>query len=780
MAFRKKNLILVALQGLVLVSVFQAIRHFSQPEKPAAAHEEPAAAQPAAAPTPGGLVWDQPGLAPEDEVHAQYAGSASCKECHEAAFKNWENSNHGLAERDYRADMDEKGFVPKQTLVHGDQTSEAFLDADGLAKILTLGLDNKRHVYPVTRIIGNNPLRQFLVPAPGGRLQTCDVSYDPYRNELFDVYGDETRLPGDWGSWTGQGMNWNSMCAACHNTRLRKNYEPQTNSYHTSMAEMTVGCEACHGPMKDHVEWQEKPPVGYDPKTKNIKDPTIKRQSRDQMIETCAACHARRGEITGDLIPGESFYDHFSLIVTDETDIYLPDGQIRDEDYAYASFISSKMHHAGVRCVDCHEPHSAKRLIPDNMLCMRCHIGGTEPPAPVIDPLSHSHHKEGSTGNDCTSCHMPTTNYMQRHPRHDHSFTSPDPVLTVEHGIPNACNRCHTDKDAHWALKVSEEWYGEKLKRPSRARAQLVVKARQGDPSARAGLMELLKTETIDSWKATACHLLERWVLDPEAMQALIDQLANPSPLVREAAARSLVHAARQNNAKARAAFEPLLEDPSRSVRVAAAWALIDTLDLNSKAGRELVHMLDHTSDQPAGRMQLSQFAYLRGDIPTAIKQISKAIEWDPNSPPFHHDLAILLSMTGDKAGAIKSLEDAIALSPNEAEFHYKLALAWNEAGNVRKAIASFEKCLEIDPSNARAWYNLGLARNSIGQPREGIDSLLRAEAADPSDAGIPYALATILARLGQRQQAIEAATRSLQINQNNPEAIQLIRSLSR
>ena len=260
---------------------------------------------------------EQPILAPEKEVYEQYAGSSSCKECHEAAYQAWEKSNHGLAEREYLADMDEAGFKPKQTLTHGSQTSEAFLDADGLAKILTLGLDKKRRDYPVTRVIGNDPLRQFLIPAPGGRLQVCDVSYDPAKNEWFDVYGDEERQPGDWGAWTGQGMNWNAMCAACHNTRLRKNYEPATNSYHTTMAEMTVGCEACHGPMKDHVEWQKNPPPGYAKDSESVEDPTARKFTRDQMLHTCAACHARRSEITGDLIPGESFYDHFSLTVTD-------------------------------------------------------------------------------------------------------------------------------------------------------------------------------------------------------------------------------------------------------------------------------------------------------------------------------------------------------------------------------------------------------------------------------------------------------------------------------
>jgi tetratricopeptide (TPR) repeat protein len=727
--------------------------------------------------TAAALPSEKPILPPDDAVHAEYAGSSSCLECHQAAYTGWMDSNHGLAEREYRKDLDEKAFSPKQTLRHGKDESETFLDAQGVATILTRGLGNQRRAYPVVRIIGNNPLRQFLVPAPGNRLQTCDVSYDPHKNELFDVYGEEERNPGDWGAWTGQGMNWNAMCAACHNTRLRKNYDPQTNSYHTKMAEMSVGCESCHGPMKDHVQWHKNPPPGV---AKGAKDPTIKRQTRDQMLETCAACHARRSEISGDLVPGESFYDHFSLTVTDGSDTYHPDGQVRDENYEFASFLSSRMGHVGIRCVDCHEPHTGKRLIPGNLLCMRCHGGGTEPPATVIDPLTHGRHKEGSAGNDCTSCHMPITNYMQRHPRHDHGFTIPDPLLTKEFGTPNACNRCHTDKDADWSIQHTNAWYGEKMNRPTRTRAMLVARARRGEASARDGLIGMLDTEPIAAWKATACHLLERWSLTPEASKALVSQFADPSPLVREAAVRSLVHPSRQKDESVRKAIQPLLDDPARSVRVAAAWALVDTLDLKSKAGRELVHMLDLNSDQPTGRMQLSQFAFHRGDSASAIRQIRKAIEWDPNSPPFHHDLAILLSSTGDVPGAIHAIREAIRLAPDDSEYHYKLALALNETGDLPGAAASLGKTVALDPGHARAWYNLGLARNAMDQPQQAITALANGEKADPSDAAIPYARATIHARLGQRDAALQAAGRALQIRPDFPEALQLLRALSR
>ena len=727
----------------------------------------------------------EPVIPPEDEIHAQYAGSASCKECHEAAYQGWKDSNHGLAERELRMDMDEKVFSPRRKLEHAGGVSQTFLDADGVAKIITRGFKGERMAYRVERVIGHDPLRQFLIPAPGGRLQTCDVSYDPHKDELFDVFGSDTRQPGDWGHWTGQGMNWNAMCAACHNTRLRKNYEPQTNSYHTTMAEMTVGCEACHGPMKDHVEWQENPPPGYSKddlennKKLGLSDPTARRFTKPQMMETCAQCHSRRTEVTGDMVPGEPYFDHFALSLTDDTDLWYPDGQVRDENYVYSSFLSSRMHHKGVTCGDCHEPHSNKRLIPGNMLCMRCHMGGTDPPAPVIVPETHSPCTPGTPGHDCTSCHMPQTTYMQRHPRRDHGFTIPDPLLTREYGIPNACSRCHTDKSTDWAVEQAEKFYGEKLDRPTRHRAILVARARRGEPDARDGLLRMLASEEIAAWRATACHLMMRWVMDPAITQALIARLEDSSPLVREAAARTLVHPARNSHGEVRAALEKLLDDEIRSVRVAAAWALVDTLDLKSRAGRELSHMLDINSDQPTGRMQLSQFAFLRGDRAAAIRQIRKAIEWDPNSPPFHHDLAILLNATGDNAGAIKALRDAIKLDPDEGEYHYKLALALAESGDIAASAAELEKTVALDPQNARAWYNLGLAYSSTNRPQEAIDALRQGESAEPSDAAIPYARATIHARLGQRDEAIEAATRALQARPDFPEAIQLIRSLT-
>ena len=118
--------------------------------------------------------------------------------------------------------------------------------------------------------------------------------------------------------------------------------------------------------------------------------------------------------------------------------------------------------------MDCHDPHSTRTILPveNNNICMQCHAepgrtmpGGTQ--AKPIDPTAHSRHKSDSTGNRCVECHMPRATYMQRAPRHDHAWLSPDPLLTRELGIPNACSTCHADKDLDWVIRYAEEWYGE-------------------------------------------------------------------------------------------------------------------------------------------------------------------------------------------------------------------------------------------------------------------------------------------------------------------------------
>ena len=730
---------------------------------------------------------------------AEYGGSASCKECHEEAYALWRKSNHGLAERLPDAEVDRRAFEPARTFTHGKQSS-AVRGTNGEFFVTAVGLTGEPEAHRVARVIGNDPLRQFLVAFPGGRWQTLEASFDVRTTNAlnwFNSFGEEDRKPGEWGHWTGRGMNWNAMCASCHNTRLHKNYDEATDSYHTDMAEMSVGCEACHGPARAHNDWQRQ--FGKSGK----KDPTLPKLSRGQVLDYCGSCHARRTELTGDFKPGDSFFDHHDLTIADHTDTYYPDGQVRDEDYEFASFLSSRMHtnQVHVYCLDCHNPHSMKTILPGNFLCLRCHNGSVAN-APVINPVEHSHHKVYGFGNDgkplnvdlqkyipsqiketggeCVNCHMPQTLYMQRHWRHDHGFTIPDPLLTKKFNIPNACDRCHKNKTTDWSLEAVEKWYGKRMERPTRARTETIALARNGDPAAREPLLAMLGGNENPYWQAVAAGLLGQWIGNPTVDSALVKCLAHTDPLVRGNAVRSLEPLIEQPGGSVADEFTKLLADPSRNVRIAAAWALRATLNTNSTAGRELLHYMTINADQPTGQMQQGVFHFARGESDAAVRRFEKAVAWDTNSVPLRHELAIALSAAGRNTEAIAQLETACRLSPREAEYRYKLGLAWNEAGDNAKTIAALEEAVKLDPRHVRAWYNLGLARNAAGQGEAAVDALIRAESLALDDPRIPYARATILLRAGKVDEARAAAQRAVEINPADANAVRLLQQLSR
>jgi cytochrome c553 len=79
----------------------------------------------------------------------------------------------------------------------------------------------------------------------------------------------------------------------------------------------------------------------------------------DTLVETCARCHARATRFSDQYIHGRSLLQTH-IPATIDAEHYYMDGQIREEDYEYGSFLQSKMYAAGVTCINCHEPHSMK------------------------------------------------------------------------------------------------------------------------------------------------------------------------------------------------------------------------------------------------------------------------------------------------------------------------------------------------------------------------------------------------------------------------------------
>ena len=701
---------------------------------------------------------------------SRFVGSEVCRSCHEETFASWEGSHHALAEREVVPAVDRRAFVDQAAVVHGSVTSTLTATDDEFA-IRTEGPEGDVRPFPVHRAIGVSPLRQYLIEGEGGRLQVAALSYDPLANDWFDVFGEEDRRPHEWGHWTNRGMVWNAMCADCHNTHLIKGYDAASDTYDTTFAEMGVGCEACHGPGEAHVVWQEE-------HEKEKGDPTLTALVLDndgpKWVDTCGSCHARRLELDEVFLAGDSFLDSFYPDLPDLSEIYYADGQVHEEDYEYVSFLMSRMHDKGVQCTNCHDPHTAKPRAEGNDLCLMCHAYRQSDELGPIDPASHSHHDVRQPGGQCVECHMPQTTYMQRHARRDHSLMVPDPLLTKELGIPNACNRCHTDQDVDWTLAAVEEWYGDKMERRQRVRARAVAHAREGRRGVESELVRFVRGETYPAWRAVGAGLLGSWLHSPEVQQLLVELAEDESPLVRAAATRSLGGAGQE-------AFPLLfarLEDPARAVRFWAASFLGQALPLEHPAAKELFATHRLTADQPAGLVGQAGFWMSRNELDRAIKLLRRGVDWDPSSSAMHQTLAVALSGAGLFEEAIHECKKACELAPEDPQAWFSLGLARGAVDDHAGAAEALARTTELAPDYIRAWYDLGLARNSAGDFEGAITALRRAIALAPDVPDFWFALAAVFRDATRLDEAKDAVRHALQLDPEHPGAKALLESL--
>ena len=695
----------------------------------------------------------------------QLAKSADCRACHQAADKVWRGSMHALAHRKVGSVEDAWAFRAKPLEL--GQARWRFSGGESAPRIEWQ--DKDAGVAPIAltpaMAIGYRPLIQYVLDFGNGRYQVPDAAWDPTKQEWFSMFGADQRQPQEWGHWTQRGMNWNSQCAYCHFTQYRKNYQPQTDGYATAWLEQGVGCAQCHGPSRDPR-----------PSNECIVD-FKKKYTPQQWMHACASCHSRREELDEAFQIGNNFFDHYSLALPNQPGLYHPDGQQIDEDYNFTSLLLSRMGHKGISCIDCHDSHAAtpkggKPAVDTNTLCMQCHATGARG-AIVIDQWAHSFHKPGSAGSRCVDCHMPKATYMGRDARSDHRFPSPDPLLTKELGVPNACNTCHAEKGLDWQIEWTEKWYGPTKKPLARERTRAVAAAFAARPEALDKLMAAFDAEEIAAWQATLLRLMEPWAEDSRVTQRAERAAASDDPLARGAAAFLLARVPANGTQWAR-----LAKDPLRAVRLDAGWGALERLPKDDALLRDMTLVAQHQGDQPAGQMRLARLATHRGEAAAAEAHLRKAADWDRGSAVPRRDLAVYLAGAGRTREALPVLAEAAAIAPKDPEIPYLQALALAELGDEVGTEAKLRAAIRLNPRYARAYYNLGLLLSSQGHEQAAIISLRNAATLGPDDPEPPYALATIYKRLKQDAAAAAAAREALQRNPAHQGAATLLRSI--
>ena len=252
---------------------------------------------------------------------------------------------------------------------------------------------------------------------------------------------------------------------------------------------------------------------------------------------------------------------------------------------------------------------------------------------------------------------MPMTSFARMN-RTDHSMLPPAPAATIAYKSPNACNICHTDKDAAWADIYVRQWRTRDYQEPLLKRAALIDAARKRDWKKLPQMLAYIQTKDRDEVFATSLIRLLRMSSDERIVPVLLIAMKDPSPLVRSAAVEAL---SLRPSQKAVQAMLDATGDEYRLVRTRAAAGL---------------------AGYPEER--------LTGEVKTRVEKANKEY------------LAFIMAR------------------PDQWTSHYNMGNYRLSLSEFKEAVASYRTALKLEPSATLAMVNASIAYSRLGENRKG------------------------------------------------------------
>jgi tetratricopeptide (TPR) repeat protein len=704
-----------------------------------------------------------------------YAGSESCRECHESFFELWAPSRHGKAMQPVERSFLTAESLPDTSGVEvGGKIYEVLAGADSL---LMLEKDKEGNILarlPGIWSLGGKNVFYFLTPAAGGRLQTLPLAFNVHSRRWYNNPESGVRHFPDRDTedealdWRHSLFTFNTTCHSCHVSQLEKNYNPGDHSYRTLWKEPGINCETCHGPSQGHIAVMRKA------ERKGVELPPdewgliiTSSFSPEQHNSSCSSCHAKMSPLTASYPPGAPFYDHFNLITLENPD-YYPDGRDLGENYTYTTWsmnpckAKSEMH-----CVSCHTSSGRYRFAREgeaNKACMPCH-------AEQVDNFTaHSRHRDSGEVT-CVTCHMPKTMFAAME-RSDHSMRPPNPAATLAFGSPNACNLCHQDQSAEWAEKQVSAWHGKDRPQPDIHYGRLIQAARDRRDFSRADEMLAMIAEGIPNeiFAASMIRILEG--RDLPGLPGILQKAAleSPSALVRSAAADGLRH---YPDLRSKQVLLQATADSFRVVRVSAASSLAPYPDelfseqetvLRNRAFDEYRQSVLASPDQWSAHYNLGNFSMNRGDLENAIRSFETASFLEPEVISPYVNVALAQSRLGRPTAAEINLKKALKVHPLDPAANFNYGLLLGEMGRLEEAKAALRTALKADPSMAAAAHNLGIMAAASGEDslQTALAYCKMASELAPAEARYAYTYAYYLEQAGRTAEALASLRKTI------------------
>ena len=615
-----------------------------------------------------------------------YVGAAACAKCHASVNQQWSESRHSKMLQRATSKSVIGDFARGKVVLRG--STYVLQRRNGNYYITESYLRGRPWEHRVDYTLGSRRIQHYLTTLSDGRIILIPATWDNVRKQWFhnlDI-DDPEEAPGV------QIQLWNKTCYSCHVSREQKNFDLKLVTYKTAWQDFGTNCERCHGPGSEHIAWASEVPV-VDADTRAVVNATIVNPARLDAARSsmiCAQCHSFRDIYADGFRAGENYFDYFMPIMQyrlpdSEDPAYWADGRTRRfSNDAFGLWQSLCFLKGGATCVTCHvRPHNTNidinpQLKPsNNALCTQYHqaIGD--------DITAHTHHAPASAGSSCVECHMPRTVLSIKARIRDHSMSIPVPENTIRHGIPNACNLCHANKDAQWALRQMNAWYGDKSRQKLIRRADAFAEARNANPVAIPALLQILSDPSGGPLiRANAAGYLGNFPSNPSAYDAVLQSFSDPDPLVRATAALAIKPGASQREGVA-LELVSLLRDQVTIVRVDATIALV-AMGVRQLPGEDgaaferakQVYRARAALDDDDAEQQFAagKFFFLSGDMDRAVAAFRASMKVDPNFRA-QYDLAQALAEEGDKQSARQILKTIPTNDPQYASAQKLLAL---------------------------------------------------------------------------------------------------------
>ncbi len=707
-----------------------------------------------------------------------FAGSESCRECHEEIYKKWSASTHGRA-----------GGEPGTAHILGQFDGKPRRFSDGVViptrdrsgkpifRVREEGSSDEK-VFPVDAMVGGGHMvgggtQTYFSRFPDGTLRF--LPFDFIRDE--SLWFGETKTRGwvpidknlsmtelsEWPPSRVLGMTPDFLnCQECHGSQIEVRYDAAAKKYVSRYKTLRINCESCHGPARDHIQRMRMPDAE---KNADIGLAPLAVLDKDTSLEVCFRCHALKDALQPGYLPGNGLKNYYALkFPMLGANPWHPDGRIKAFGYQQNHLFSDCYINGSMTCVDCHDPHAQNyRDIHGNPLqgkfddrqCVDCHA------AKVENPQQHTFHQPASAGSACTACHMPFLQHKAmgsrlRFARSDHTISIPRPALDNVFGIEGACRQCHQDKTTEALQEQVEAWWGP-LK-PLKPETQALIDASRAG-AGREGILAALDPES--DFHAGQAALLAH----------LLSQAEPGKP-----------------DAQLVAALLGFIEHNDLDIRAMALAALHLIADEDTDVHNRLIERLEKSGEeQTALRMRWAVVLGFRaeqlqntGQVGAAATVLYKALEVWPGYLAGLQRLAGIYEQSGDFDSALQVYQRALALNEQDAGVWVNIGVVYRKQGRDADAEQAWLRAIGINPHNKLALFNLGNMAWRRKDYRAAADFYQRAVAEDPALAAGQFALARAYLMLKEYRKARDAVRASLRYDPDHANARRMLADLER